>query len=100
MDKKICCVSAPAKGNTLLNFCGITNREIKYVSEANKMKIGRFTPSSGLSIVPDKYLETIDPDILIVLAWNFFDTIRNVAQKSAPRAKIVHPFKLDCLTDD
>jgi len=93
-QKNIAFISAPAKGNTILNFCGITSSDVRYASEANKLKIGRFTPLSGLSIVSDGELANASPKVAIILAWNFFDSIKKVVQPSLGNAKIVHPFDL------
>ena len=87
-------ISAPAKGNTILNFCGITSSDVKFISEANKLKVGRFTPLSGLSIVSDRELADSAPELAIILAWNFFESIKKVVQPGLGNAMIVHPFKL------
>ena len=51
-DKKkvIGCVTAPAKGNTILNFCGLTSHDLPFTTEANQLKIGRYTPLSNIKI--------------------------------------------------
>ena len=66
----ICCVSAPAKGQTLLNYTGI-GRFISFVSEKSKLKIGRYTPGTKIKIVGDDELIKQQPDYAIILAWNF-----------------------------
>jgi hypothetical protein len=66
--KTICCVSAPAKGQTLLNYTGI-GRYISFVTERSKLKIGRYTPGTKIKIVGDEELHKAD--YAIILAWNF-----------------------------
>ena len=91
-NSKISFISAPAKGNTILNFCGITSSDVKYASEANKLKVGRYTPLSGLLIVSDEELIHHNPDYAIVLAWNFYEDIKRVVAPRLEGAKIIHPF--------
>ena len=99
LDHVLSIVSAPAKGNTILNFCGITSNDIAYASEANKLKIGRYTPLSSIPIVSDRELREYKPDILIVMAWNFFDQISSVISNLFPSATIINPFSLPTFHD-
>lgn len=71
-DKKVVGVSAPAKGNTLLNYCSIT---LDYITETSPLKIGKFTPGRHIPIVSDDRLLKDSPDYALVLAWNWADQI-------------------------
>jgi len=73
--KSIAIVSAPAKGMTMMNYCGMNENLIDFVTEKSRLKIGRFTPGSHLEIVPDQELAKRQPDYAIILAWNFADEI-------------------------
>ncbi len=73
--KSIAIVSSPAKGMTLMNYCGIKDNLVDFITEKSKLKIGRFTPCSHLEIVPDEELIKRQPDFAIILAWNFADEI-------------------------
>lgn len=76
--KSIACVSSPAKGMTLMNYCGIKDNLIDFITEKSKLKIGRFTPGSHLQIVSDEELIKQQPDFCLLLAWNFAsEIIRN-----------------------
>lgn len=68
--KSIACVSSPAKGMTLMNYCGIKDNLIDFITEKSKLKIGRFTPGSHIQIVGDEELIK-QPDYTLLLAWNF-----------------------------
>jgi len=73
--KKIAGISAPAKGNTLLNYCKIGPEILDYVTEKSMLKIGKFTPGTHIPIYSDtKLLEDL-PDYGLILAWNFADDI-------------------------
>jgi SAM-dependent methyltransferase len=66
---------AAAKGNTLLNYCGIRSDFIDYTVDRSPHKQGRFLPGTHLPIYhPDKIKET-RPDFLLILPWNLVDEI-------------------------
>jgi SAM-dependent methyltransferase len=73
--KRIVGVSAPAKGNTLLNYCGITNAQLDYITEKAQMKVGYFTPGTHIPIYGDDKLLQDQPDYALILAWNFSEEI-------------------------
>jgi len=73
--KRIVCISASAKGMTLLNYNNIDNFICEYVTEKSKLKIGRFTPGTHIPIRPDSFLIKDKPDYAMLLAWNFADEI-------------------------
>ncbi len=73
-EKKIVAISAPAKGNTLLNYCKIDSEILDYVTERNPLKIGKFTPGMHIPVYSDDKLED-QPDYALILAWNFADEI-------------------------
>ena len=73
--KKVVCYGAPAKGNTMLNFCGIDNDLIEYTVDKNPHKQNLFLPGSHIPIFsPDKIQET-KPDYVLILPWNLKDEI-------------------------
>ncbi len=66
---------APAKGNTLLNYCGIRDDFLEYTVDRSPHKQGRFLPGTHLPIHhPDRIRET-KPDYLLILPWNLKDEI-------------------------
>ena len=69
--KRIAAVSAPAKGMTLLNYCGIGPELLDFVTEKSRLKIGRYTPGGHLPILPDSALLERRPHYALLLAWNF-----------------------------
>ncbi|MDA0681653.1 MAG: sugar nucleotide-binding protein [Proteobacteria bacterium] len=68
---KIAAFAASAKGNTLLNACGLDSNTIDYIVDDTPEKIGRFSPGNGIPIVDRSVLEKDPPDYLLILAWNF-----------------------------
>ena len=74
--RRVAAYGAAAKGNTLLNFCGIGTGEIPYVVDRSPHKQGRFLPGSHLPVRDPEVLFTDRPDELLLLAWNLADEIR------------------------
>jgi SAM-dependent methyltransferase len=68
--KKVAAYGAAAKGNTLLNFCGVKNDLINYVVDANPHKQGKFLPASHIPVVNESELKADKPDFVMILPWN------------------------------
>ncbi len=68
---RIGCYTASSKGNTLLNCINIDKKIIKFASENNKKKIGKFTPGSHIKIISDKLFLKKKIDYAILLSWNY-----------------------------
>lgn len=66
---------ATAKGNTLLNFVGLTNHEIPYCVDNTPMKQGRFLPQSNIEIISEEAAASSPPDYYLLTAWNYQDEI-------------------------
>lgn len=71
----IAAYGAPAKGNTLLNWCRIGTDLIDFTVDRNPGKVGRLTPGMHLPILPISALLERRPDYVLVLPWNLFDEI-------------------------
>ena len=73
-NKKILGYGAPAKATTALNFFGI-DKQIEFIIEDNKLKHGKFIPGVKIPIKSKKMIKDKN-NLLIVLAWNFYDDIK------------------------
>ncbi len=73
-NNKIVGYGSPAKATTALNFFGIS-KEIEYIIEDNKFKQGKYIPGVKIPIISKKNLKE-KPDCILVLAWNFFQEIK------------------------
>lgn len=73
--KKVAAYGAAAKGNTLLNYCGIKNDFIQFVVDANPSKQGKFLPGSHIPVVDEMTIKNEKPDIIIIFPWNLSDEI-------------------------
>ena len=73
--KKVAAYGAAAKGNTLLNYCGIKNYLIEYVVDANPNKQNKWLPASHIPVVNESHLKENKPDYVIILPWNLKEEI-------------------------
>jgi SAM-dependent methyltransferase len=74
-ERKVLAYGAAAKGNTLLNFAGVSTDLIPYVCDAAPSKQGLFLPGSHLPIISPDVLITDHPDYLVVFPWNILPEI-------------------------
>jgi SAM-dependent methyltransferase len=73
--KSIVGYGAPAKGNTLLNYCGIRTDLLDYTVDLSPHKQGRFLPGTGIPILHPDQIRRTRPDYVLVLPWNLRDEI-------------------------
>jgi hypothetical protein len=68
---------AAAKGNTLLNFCGVRTDLLAYVVDRNPAKQGKYLPGSRIPILAEGRLADDRPDWILILPWNLRDEVVN-----------------------
>jgi SAM-dependent methyltransferase len=68
--RSVVAYGAAAKGNTLLNYCGIRRDFLDYVVDLSPHKQGRFLPGTRLPILPPERVMQTRPDYLLILPWN------------------------------
>ena len=68
---KIGCFTASSKGNTLLNCLDLNKKIIKFASENNLKKIGKYTPGTHIKIINDKEFLKKKINYAILLSWNY-----------------------------
>ncbi len=73
--KKIMGYGASTKGNVLLQFCGLTNKDIPFIAEVNPDKFGALTPGTHIPILSEEEVKSMKPDYLLVLPWHFKEGI-------------------------
>jgi hypothetical protein len=74
--KTVAGYGAAAKGNTLLNYCGIKSDLIDYVVDANPHKQNKFLPGSHVPVVKEEYLKEKQPDYIMIFPWNIQEEIK------------------------
>ncbi|MGE0254414.1 MAG: methyltransferase domain-containing protein [Alphaproteobacteria bacterium] len=68
--QSVAAYGAAAKGNTLLNVCGVRPGDIMWVADANPHKQGHLLPGSGIPVVAPDRLRQDRPDRVLILPWN------------------------------
>jgi len=68
--QRVIAYGAPAKGNTLLNYCGVRSDFIDYTCDLNPHKQGNFLPGSRIPIRSPESIREDRPDIVLILPWN------------------------------
>jgi len=69
--KKIVGYGAPAKGCTMMAYCGIDSSHLDYLVDLNPVKHGRYMGGNRLRIEPTERLREDQPDYALILPWNF-----------------------------
>jgi hypothetical protein len=78
--KTVAAYGAAAKGNTLLNFCGVTPADISVVADRNPHKQSKFLPGTHIPVVSPQALLEARPDYVLILPWNLQAEIRQQLQ--------------------
>ena len=92
--RRVAGLGASTKGNVLLQYCGLSGRELYAIGEVNEDKFGCFTPGSLIPIRPEQELFEDEPDFFLVLPWHFREFF--LRKYKPKKAALVFPLpKLD-----
>lgn len=91
---KIVAIGAAAKGNTLLNYCGLDTTLIDFATDASPLKIGKYTPGSHIPILSD---DAIDDNVThaLILAWNIADYLKSKISPKFPHLNFITPHVIE-----
>ncbi len=73
--KRVVAYGAPAKGNTLLNYCGVRQDLIDFTVDRSPAKQDRFLPGTHIPVYAPEKLSDAKPDYVLILPWNIKDEI-------------------------
>jgi SAM-dependent methyltransferase len=73
--KTIVGYGAPAKGNTLLNYCGVGADFLEFTVDRSPQKQGKYLPGTRLSIKSPEAIDALKPDFVLILPWNIKDEV-------------------------
>ncbi len=73
--RKVAGYGAAAKGNTLLNYCGVKADLMPYIVDGSPHKRGLFAPGSHIPVVAPEHLRQDKPDYIVILPWNLREEI-------------------------
>lgn len=83
--------SAPAKGNTLLNYFKINSKMINFIAETSKDKQGLIAPGSHIPIVSEEEFIKKMPDYALLLSWNYLDFFLKKSEYIKKGGKFIVP---------
>lgn len=83
-DQKVVAYGAAAKGNTLLNYCGIGKDLIAAIADASPHKQGMYLPGSRIPVVSLEELKGLKPDAVLILPWNIKDEVAALLRQTLP----------------
>ncbi|MEK7208390.1 MAG: class I SAM-dependent methyltransferase [Patescibacteria group bacterium] len=89
---KIVGIGAPAKGNTLLNSCGIGEETISALLEKSSLKVGLFAPGSHIPVRAEADLFKEQPEYALMLSWNLADELIPKLRSKGFRGRFIIPF--------
>ena len=92
-SRPLICVGAAAKANTFLNFYGLNNNLVSYITDSSKNKIGKFTPLTRIPITSDLIIKNYKKPNIIFTAWNVSDNLRKIIYKINPKAEELKPYE-------
>ena len=97
--KSVVGYGAAAKGNTLLNYCGVRKDLLPYVADLTPFKQGKYLPQSHIPVFGEEKLKETKPDYILILPWNFKEPIKKRLEYTKEwDAKLVVPIpKLEIL---
>jgi SAM-dependent methyltransferase len=73
--KRVVGYGAPAKGNTLLNYCGIRSDFLDFTVDRSPHKQGTFLPGTHIPVYAPERIDEVRPDYVLILPWNIKDEI-------------------------
>lgn len=91
---------ASTKGNVILNYCNLNQKNISYICDANPSKFGKFTPGSHIKIISKNKMRKINPKYLIVLIWSFRTEVIKQERKFIEKGgKLIFPLPIFHIVD-
>jgi hypothetical protein len=92
-NKTVLGYGASTKGNVVLQFCGLTNKDIPAIADVNPEKFGCVTPGTHIPIVSEEDAHKLKPDYFLVLPWHFKDGIlKREKEYLANGGRMIFPF--------
>lgn len=93
--KSIVGYGAPGKASTMLNYFGINKNYLDYIVDISDSKHNFYFPNTGLKIYPVEKLNIEKPDFILILAWNYADSIMaNLSYLEKEGVKFILPYPI------
>jgi len=93
--KRLAGYGATAKGNTMLNYCGIGPETLPFIADTTPYKQGLLTPGARIPVRPESAIEDDRTEVLLLLAWNYADSILGRMTAYTGRGgRFIHPIPM------
>ncbi|MBM4133160.1 MAG: class I SAM-dependent methyltransferase [Nitrospira sp.] len=93
--KRVAAYGAAAKGQVMLQWCGIGPDLVEFIVDKSELKQGRLTPGTHIPILAPQALLDRQPDVVLLCAWNFADEILRQQKAYLDRGgRFLHPIPL------
>jgi hypothetical protein len=93
-------IGAPAKGNTLLNFCKIDSDLIDYLTEKSALKIGMFSPGMHIPVIDESRMFEEQPEYALILSWNIAEELKRKLRDLGYKGKFIIPNPSPLILED
>jgi len=84
---------------TMLNYCGVTTDLVPAIGDANPRKQGMLCPGVRIPVVSPQALLEMDPEVIVIGAWNFKDEIIRTFRERGYRGEFLVPQPMPYLTE-
>jgi len=88
---RIAGIGAPAKGNTILNYCKLDTDMIEYLAEKSALKIGLYSPGMHIPVAHESRLCEDHPEAALLLSWNLADELIPKLRQAGFRGQFIVP---------
>ena len=93
--RQVAVAGASTKGNLILEYMGLTDKDIVFAAEINKDKYGKRTIGTNVPIIPEKLALALQPDVFFILPWGFLNTfIKNYREYLDKGGKLLVPLPI------
>jgi len=91
--RPLICIGAAAKANTFLNFYGLNNKVVNYITDSSKNKIGKYTPLTRIIVTNDSIIKKFKKPNIIFTSWNISDNLKKIIYKLNPSCNELNPYE-------
>ncbi|GAB3971754.1 class I SAM-dependent methyltransferase [Actinoallomurus acanthiterrae] len=88
---RIAGIGASAKGNTIINYCGIRPDILDFITEISELKLGKLAPGSLIPVVADQELLERQPEFALILTSNLKDIVIRKLRERGYKGKFIVP---------
>ena len=92
-SSSLICIGAAAKANTFLNFYGLDNKLVDYITDASPIKIGKYTPLTRIPIASDEIIKNFKNPNIIFTAWNVSENLKKIIHEINPNYVEQNPYE-------